>query len=203
MRIVILGASSPFSLSFLKKNSSKISHLLLQTKNISELNKHIPLLGLKCPVEIIEGDFLKPEENYLQIFHSYLKRLGSIDAIVFSCGQWQAHQEIKHICPSEHIKSWQVNYLFPVSLCREMIPFLSKGFKLWHNLLEERLMSPALNSLNIPPSDAMQSFLQAYCLENHGCYLKSSTQRLYQSVQSAKVFSDLEKIDERELPIIA
>lgn len=199
MKIVVLGASSPYALSFLKKNSSKITHLLLQTKKVASLQKHLPLLGLNCPVEIIEGDFLQPQENYLDIFEQYLQRLEQVDAIVFSCGQWQAHQQIEHICHYEHIKSWQVNYLLPISLMRKIIPFLKKNFALYHNHLCTQNMKSALNSLNLPVAQAVSIFLEGFCLENHGQYYPSHL-TLYQSHQSAKLFSDLEKIKEQAIP---
>lgn len=193
MRVLVFGSSSPVAQTLLKWQKSQVTHLLLQDKTITSISRVLPSLGLDCRVEFLDGDFLKPSQNFQQVFLERVQRLEKIDMIIFSSGRWLAHQSIEHSDLQAHIEQWQVNFLFPMALIKSLAEFVSNDFILIDNNCHKAL-GLSLNSLNRPASLAMSDYLRSFCLENQGRYIDCSCS-LYPSSQSAKVFSSLPPLD--------
>lgn len=194
MKVVVLGASSPFSLAVLKKIAGSITHLFLQSKDLASLQRAVFQLKLTCPVELIDGDFAKPSETYLDDFEHRLSRLNKVDLFICSIGAWYSHMPAKHTELQAHFTQWQVNYFFPLALIKMISKMGREKTICLHNNSENVFKSSALNSLNAPVSQALTNLLQIISLENKWDYITANLP-FYQSPQAANVFTALKALE--------
>ena len=149
MKVVVLGAVSPFALEILRNISQDIKHLFLQSKDVAGIQRSLLQLNLSCPVEIIDGDLEQPTQSYIDDFEQRLSRLGKVDVFICTLGTWLSHSPFVHTELESHFRQWQVNYFFPLAMLKIISRYTSKKFVCIHNNCDKAFSEKdSLNTLN-------------------------------------------------------
>lgn len=195
VNVVAFGAASPFCLAILQEMAPQIKHAFIQSKSIQEVQRVLLQTQLSCPVEIVEGDFTEPKEDFFSDCQERLRRLPSIDLILWSVGLWSPHTNLEHGCLSSHFTQWQGNFFTPLALFKILVELSQKQTLFLYNNSDKALKNKALHSLTLPSLHAQSDFIETAAIEKKWRLIKANLP-LYRSLTSGNVFTSLPELSD-------